>query len=379
MLSETQKSLLILFLLSVNHFMQRPLRDEMATVYGIDQINWLMTGALVGTLLLSFLFYRLERRSLFSKGIIWFLILIAGTQLLFFYNLEFVTKGWALSYFIFTSTTSLATLSLVWRKVLAVNQDDKKLVVPLYAAMNFGALAGPLFTLIISRYKFEMILLPASTTLLVVVAILLAGMNNKVPAEKSRSQIRYLTRLPLKRVALFILLYTTLSTCFYFFMISSVASTVQSKRIEFFTLIDLLINTVVFVLTFAIKHWLRRSITFVFVPILSLLLMLILGIYTTLITCVVALVLFRVSNLSLLRPARDLLLISSTLSLPYTTKHFFDTFIYRSGDALGSWGIYFMLSCSISQSQIAILLIPLVILWIITGHSISKKVKLIPA
>lgn len=158
-------------------------------------------------------------------------------------------------------------------------------------------------------------------------------------------------------------------------MISSVASTVQSKRIEFFTLIDLLINTVVFVLTFAIKHWLRRSITFVFVPILSLLLMLILGIYTTLITCVVALVLFRVSNLSLLRPARDLLLISSTLSLPYTTKHFFDTFIYRSGDALGSWGIYFMLSCSISQSQIAILLIPLVILWIITGHSISKKLN----
>jgi ATP/ADP translocase len=86
-----------------------------------------------------------------------------------------------------------------------------------------------------------------------------------------------------------------------------------------------------------------------------------------------------VSNLSLQRPARELLHLQSSIVTPYGTKNFIDTTIYRLGDVLAAWAIGMMLTAGFQLEQVALYLLPVTLLWLIIGYTISKNIKLTTA
>lgn len=367
-------ALYIPFAISANHFMQRPLRDSMAVYCGAEYLNWLMTATLLATLSLSLLLLHYEKKYNPGKAIPYLLIFTAMVQIVMHQKLESPTFGWALFYFSFTSTTSLTLLSLVWRKIAASHQTDQ--TIPLYAATNLGAIAGPIIILIVSKTIGTLSVLPLSSILLISVACTFLTSKSAMQTDL-QNEPAFGFKFPFKRVSFFILLYTLIATGFYFFMIKTVsAQLVAADRITLFTIIDLVINSLVVLLPLLMRKLIIKPVAFLLVPCLSLLLMMLLGFQITMLTTIVAIIIFKVSNLSVQRPARELLLLGSALALPYGTKNFLDTAVYRLGDTLGSWGIVLMLSSGIDLHQIALLLIPFIILWIITGHSISKNVKL---
>ncbi len=372
--TRTAYSLFVPFAISVNHFMQRPLRDSMAAFCGAEYLNWLMTATLLATLCLSLLLLHLEKKYNPGKAIPYLLLFTAVVQLVMYQKLESPTFGWALFYFSFTSTTSLTLLSLAWRKIAASHTPQQ--TIPLYMATNLGAIAGPIIILIVSKTIGTLMVLPLSSFLLVSIAFIFLNIKDEEQTEWQNETL-CMPRFPFKRISFFILLYTLTATGFYFFMIKTVSSQlVAADRITLFTIIDLVINSLVVLLPLLMRKLIVKPVAFLLVPCLSLLLMMFLGFQITMLTAIMAIVIFKVSNLSVQRPARELLLLGSTLALPYGTKNFLDTAVYRLGDTLGSWGIVLLLSSGTSLHQIALLLIPFIILWIITGHSISKNVKL---
>ncbi|MCB0488130.1 MAG: hypothetical protein KDC99_06630 [Cyclobacteriaceae bacterium] len=369
------RSLAVLLIISANHFMQRPLRDTLAVAVGAENLNWLMAGTLTGTVLLSFIIIGIERRVDIRKLVPYLLIVVGIGQLMLYYRLNDINFINALLYFSFNGATSLTILTLTWRRITTAQgfTDDKRLNA--YTATNLGAIAGPLLTLIITQLFGELTLLPFSTTLLILCAVYLISLDRR--CEEVARFSSSLPRLPVKRLIAFMVLYTFVATGFYYFTLKTVGTHLpQGDRNKLFTFLDLITNCSVLVLPHLLRRWSRQPIAFLIVPCISLLLLSSLGIRFTIVTAVVALVVFKVSNLSVQRPAREWLYLQSRFSTPYSTQNFLDAVIYRLGDVTAAWMITLMLNNDAGFTQVLSVFVMAASLWIITGYSISKNINL---
>ncbi|NJN44368.1 MAG: hypothetical protein HC806_06365 [Anaerolineae bacterium] len=191
------------------------------------------------------------------------------------------------------------------------------------------------------------------------------------------TEIQLVNNFPLKWFIIFILLYTFVATIFYFFLVESVSISIPSTtRVTIFSLLDIITNSAVLFLPYLLQRWYRKPIAFLIVPAISILLLSTLGIKFTLVTAALALMVFKMCNLTVQRPTRELLLLQASFARPYGTKNFLDTTIYRFGDVLAAWVISTMTSAGLELKQIAICMLPITIFWIIVGNTVSKKIKL---
>jgi len=370
-----QHGLAILLAISVNHFMQRPLRDSMAAFCGAENLNWLMSGTLLGTILLSAALVYIERKANMIKLIPYFLVAVALVQIVIYQKLQHPSFANALFYFAMNGATSLTMLSLVLKRVLTAFPDNGNEVFDGYTACSLGAIGGPLLTLGIGKVFDDLTILPLSSFLLLSIALSLISMNKETNPQAPIQPASPVPGFPLKRLILFVLMYTFIATAFYFFMIKTIATAMPSEdRMQFFSMVDLVTNSVVLVLPYLLQRWSRKPIAFLIVPCLAFILLSTLGIRLTMVTAALALIVFKVSNLSLQRPARELL--HASFVIPYGTKNFLDTTIYRLGDVLAAWAIGMMLSSGLQLEQIALYMLPVTLLWLVIGYTISKNIKL---
>jgi len=178
---------------------------------------------------------------------------------------------------------------------------------------------------------------------------------------------------PLKRMTLFTLLYTFIATGFYYFLIKTTSISMnQGDRLMVFSLIDIIINGLVVLIPVLFNYASLNALAFIILPFTSLLLYASLGILPSLMMAAIAIILFKLTHLTILKPVREMLFTSSLIT-PYSTKNFMDTTIYRLGDALGGWFITLLISLEISMHQMALYFLPATVLWIVTGYTISKK------
>ncbi|MGE0588397.1 MAG: hypothetical protein AB7O48_07455 [Cyclobacteriaceae bacterium] len=355
--------------------MQRPLRDTLAVAVGAENLNWLMAGTLVGTVLLSLLLISIERRVDIRKLVPCLLIVVAIGQLILYYRLNDINFTNALLYFSFNGATSLTILTLTWRRITTTQGFTNGKLLGAYTATNMGAIAGPLVTLAVTDIFNELYLLPLSTVLLILCAVYLIAFNSGSTNEVCSSP--YGPRLPLKRLIAFMLLYTFVATGFYYFTLKTVGTHLpQENRIQLFTFLDLITNCSVLILPHLFRKWSRHPSAFMIVPCISLLLLSTLGIRFTIVTAVVALVIFKVSNLTVQRPAREWLYLQSTFSSPYSTQNFLDSVIYRLGDVSAAWTITLMMAHGTGFTQLLSVFVMAASLWIITAYSISKNINL---
>lgn len=104
------------FVLLASYYILRPLRDTMATVFGVAQLQDLFTGTFVLTLLLAPIFAWCTARvklSRFLPGVFWILIV----NLLLFYGLFRIMPGsrWvAAAFYCWFSVINLFLISVFW-------------------------------------------------------------------------------------------------------------------------------------------------------------------------------------------------------------------------------------------------------------------------
>ncbi|MDR1396282.1 MAG: hypothetical protein LBJ14_00890 [Desulfarculales bacterium] len=87
---------------------------------------------------------------------------------------------------------------------------------------------------------------------------------------------------------------------------------------------------------------------------------------------VLAQVLRRGCNFALTKPAREILFTSVPPEDRYKAKNFIDTVVYRAGDQIGSWTYAGFMALGLSQTGIAVVAVPLSMVWLALSLWLSK-------
>ena len=83
----------------------------------------------------------------------------------------------------------------------------------------------------------------------------------------------------------------------------------------------------------------------------------------------------RAGNYTLVKPARETLFTLVDRNVRYKAKNFIDTFVYRSGDALGALGFKLLGVLGIGVAGTALITVPLSLVWAIVGFYLGRKQK----
>lgn len=376
------------FLLLAGYYILRPLRDEMGIAGGIDTLPWVFTGTFLAMLaavpLFGFVTARLPRRR--------FLPLVYGffiVNMLLFYG-AFQVEAWrevtARVFFIWVSVFNLFVVSVFWSFMvdLFTSAQGKRLFGLIAAGGTAGAIAGPLLTAWLVVPLGPVNLLPLSAALLAGALLCIrqlgrwASADSSPPARAGQeplggSMLAGLTAIArspyLLGVALFMLLFTMLSTFLYFEQAHIVARsfTGAAERTRFFALLDLGVNTLTVVTQILITSRLLMRLgvagTLALLPVLSAVGFALLALTPVLAALAGFQVVRRAGEYAITRPARELLYTVVDRETKYKAKNALDTVVYRGGDALAGWVFAGLKSLGLGLAAVAWIAVPVALAW----------------
>jgi AAA family ATP:ADP antiporter len=376
------------FLLLASYYILRPLRDEMGIAGGVGKLPWVFTGTFVAMLLAVPLFglitARLPRRR--------FLPLVYGFfvfNLALFYG-AFHVEGWhaatARAFFIWVSVFNLFVVSVFWSFMVDLfgSREGKRLFGLIAAGGTAGAITGPALTAGLAAPLGPVNLLPVSALLLAAAVVCIGRLNrwsDRQPAAATRhaaeplggSMLAGLTRIVrspyLIGIAVFMLLFTTLSTFLYFEQAHVVARSFADSagRTRYFALLDLGVNLLTVFTQVVITSRLLARIgvagSLALVPLLSGLGFTLLALTPTLAVLAGFQVLRRAGDYALTRPARELLFTVVDRETKYKAKNVLDTVVYRAGDAVAGWLFVGLTGFGLGLVAIAWVAVPVALAW----------------
>jgi len=145
-------SWLYIFSLLSSYYIMRPIRDQMGVAGGVNNLQWLFTGTLVGMLLLnlpfSWLVKTFPRKTFIAISYRFF----AANILLFALALYAATPEQTIwvgrIFFIWTSVFNLFAVSIFWQMIVDVfnSEQGKRLFGFIAAGATLGAISGSVFT-----------------------------------------------------------------------------------------------------------------------------------------------------------------------------------------------------------------------------------------
>jgi AAA family ATP:ADP antiporter len=382
------------FCLLCSYYILRPLRDEMGIIGGVENLQWLFTATFVVMLAIVPLFGRVSARYPRRKllpGIYLFFIL----NLLLFYLLFSLQEdqSWsARGFFIWLSVFNLFVVSVFWSFMadLFSNAQGKRLFGMIAAGGSLGAVTGPALTAGLSTLLGTTNLLLVSALFLCLALLCIArllhyghahsGMGGEAALGgdilggiKNTVGSRYLLG-----IALFIWLYTTLSTFLYFEQahIVKAAFADSAERTSLFAGIDLLVNLLTIliqtVVTGQVMRRLGVAVALAAIPALLALGFMILALAPVLPVLIATQIVRRAGNYALTKPAREVLFTVVDRESKYKAKNFIDTVVYRGGDAIAGWLFAGLKTLGLGLAGIAWLAVPLALIWMLTGIHLGK-------
>ncbi len=407
-LIETQERFLVgwsfvyFFCLLSGYFILRPIRDEMAMANGASNLQWLFTCTFLAMLIMVPIFGYLTLRFRLKKVLIGSYIFFIGNILIFYALFLFNDEPelLAIVYFIWLSVFNLFAVSLFWSFMADIfsSVTAKKVFGIITLGGSLGALTGPLLvSTMSSAMPIENLLLMAAFFLLgALVAIykILGAESNESPIKKeslgklrlNREVFGGITKIILSRyllgIVLFMLLYTSISTFLYFEQAHILERTIPetTERMVYFSRIDLATNGLAifgqFFLSNRIIKRLGLARTLAMVPFLIAVGLLTLSANQTLTIIALVLVIHRAGNYTFLRPGREILYTVTSREEKYRAKNFIDTVVYRGGDALTGWLFATLVSLGLGLSVMAMIAIPIALVWSLTGFSLGKEHRL---
>lgn len=408
------------FLVLTAYYILRPIRDEMGLSGGVENLAWLFTGTIIGTLLLhpfyTALVSRLPRRRFIAFAYRFFIANLVGFFLLFSFSDPKQSVWVGRFFFIWLSVFNLFVVSVFWSFMTDIYRpaQSKRLFGVVAVGGTLGALLGSTITtsLVGGLGPVNLILVSALFLELAVWVSRALDRHEQKLAEEARAEagelasgkiheappdlkahgaeiigggvtegIRHVLTSPyLLGIAALVLMYTIASTFLYFQRIDVVARVFAGDaqgRIQLFGAMDLATNALTLAtqifLTGRLLRWFGVGFGLAFLPAVSLIGFGILGAAPLLAVIVVFEVLRRAGNFALARPAREVLYTVLSRTDKYKAKNFNDTFVYRAGDQLGSWSYTAFGWLGLSLSGLALTMVPLSAVWLLLALWLGRQ------
>jgi ATP:ADP antiporter, AAA family len=393
-------SWLYIFAVLSSYYIMRPIRDQMGVAGGVNNLQWLFTGTLVGMLCLnvpySYLVKMLPRTRFIPISYRFF----AANILIFAALLYVADSGQAVwigrVFFIWVSIFNLFVVSVFWSLIVDIfsSEQGKRLFGFIAAGATIGAIAGAALTASLARAVPVTFLLLGSVILLEVAVFAvrrlshLAARLSAAPAAVADRAIggnvlagitHPFKSVYLLNVSIFILLFAITATLLYFQQagIVSQSFTDRGEQTAFFATIDLLVNGLTLVvqlfLTGRILRYFGVALALAFLPTLTLLGFATLAFVPALTALVVFQVLRRSGDYAIARPTREVLYTAVPREDRYKAKNFIDTVVYRTGDQIGAWSYALLAALGLGGTEVAAVAIALSVAWLINGLWLGKK------
>jgi AAA family ATP:ADP antiporter len=390
-------SWLYFFCILSAYYVIRPIRDDMGIAGGVDNLPWLFTGSLAGMLVANPIFAtlvsRMPRRTFITAWNRFF----AVNLVLFFVALKFAAdtqQVWlGRAFFIWTSVFNMFVVSVFWSVMTDVfsNRQAKRLFGFIGAGGTLGSIAGAtLTTMLVGEIGTANLLLASAVLLEIGIfavrrLLRLAGTRQTVTGTEALAGERVIggnvwggfSRVVRSgyflQIALNMLFFTVLTTFLYFQQAAIVDSafTDRAMRTAFFARIDLTVNVITLFTQAFLTGRLVKTIglapSLAFLPVLSVVGFIALGITPTIVVLMAFQVLRRAGNFSIARPAREVLFTVVSREDRYKAKSFIDTFVYRAGDQVGAWSFALLGAIGIGIGGVSIVAVVLALLSIVNA------------
>jgi AAA family ATP:ADP antiporter len=391
------------FVILGSYYVIRPIRDDIAAAGGTENLSWMFTGTMVVTLLANTAFSatvaQMPRRKFLPIG---YRFLIANL-LIFYFLMRATSNIWVgRAFFVWVSVFNLFIVTLFWAFMtdLFDSEQAKRLFAFIAVGGQLGAIAGPLFTASMVKHigPANLLLVAAAGLEIAPWCVKFFPTPNPNPVPRDREQededeneeeeeeeereaekpvggsiltaFTHVARSPyMLGICLFMVLYAITSTFVYFQQADITRAHFHDRaaRTAFFAQLDLSVNTLTIfgqlLITGRLLKWFGVGVTLAFLPLLSLLGFLGMGLWPTIALLAIFQVLRRAGNFAITRPAREVLFTVLSREDKYKAKSFIDTFVYRTGDQVGAWSYTLLTWLGMGLTGVSFVAAPLAAIW----------------
>ena len=394
-------SWLYIFSVLFSYYILRPIRDEMGVAGGVENLQWLFTGTLLGMIAVNPPFAALVAR-LPRARFIAFTYRFFMANLFLFAALLYLASAeqniWVgRVFFIWTSVFNLFVVSVFWALMVDVfdAEQGKRLFGFIAAGATLGGIVGSSLTVTLAKQVPATYLLIGSAVLLEIAVFcvrrlsLLSDALHRTPTT-GRDEIpiggsvfsgftHAFNSTYLINVSIFILLFAVTSTFLYFQQaeIARQSFADRGARTAFFARVDLSVNVLTLgaqlFLTGRILRLVGVGVTLAALPLLSIFGFSFLALTPTIAVLVAYQVIRRATNFAFARPTREILFTVVAREDKYKAKSFIDTVIYRWGDQVGAWSYAVLGFFGLGMTGISIVAVPISIVWLVNGLWLGRK------
>ena len=393
-------SWLYIFSLLSSYYIMRPIRDQMGVAGGVNNLQWLFTGTLVGMLLLnlpfSWLVKTFPRKTFIAISYRFF----GANILLFALALYAATPEQTIwvgrIFFIWTSVFNLFVVSIFWQMIVDVfnSEQGKRLFGFIAAGATLGAISGSAFTVSTVEHMASGYLMVGAALMLEVAVFCVRRLSGLSAALSERPQLEQeqpiggtllggfrdaLSSSYLLNVSLFLLLYAVTSTFLYFQQAAVVSHSFQSRAAQtaFFASVDLGVN----ILTLGVQLFLTGRIlkrfgvgtTLSLLPVFSVVGFGVVALLPVLSSVVGFQLIRRAGNFAIARPTREVLFTVLPREDRYKAKSFIDTAVYRLGDQIGAWSFALLTALGLGLTQVSIVAAALSGSWLANSWWLGRR------
>ncbi len=396
-------SFLLVFILMAGYYILRPVRDAMASDWSDVEVSFLWTFTFFFSAIAVSLYSSLISKVRYKQLVPYVYAFFSLSFVLFYLGTQLTTDTVLLdkSFYVWISVFSLFHISVFWSLMSDIYSRPQatRLFGFIGAGASVGAIVGPSIpALLASNIGTNNLLLIASVLLLFTIPLSVwlqklklsdLEIDNRDSGSNQPDLIGgnpfsgfndFLKSPYLIMIAVFILLYTSISSFVYFELKNLLADYDRETRTQIWSSMDLVVNTLtVLVAIFATGRIAQRfglSFTLASVPVLIAVGLLLLA-FAPIVGVVIAVqVIRRAGNYAITRPAREMLFTVVNRQVRFKTKPFIDIVIYRGGDMLNAWA-FTVLTQGLGLSLAAVAGVGAIIamLWAVCGIYLGRKFK----
>ena len=354
----------------------RVLKDEMAIEAGLDNLQTLVSTTFIFILGASLVLARLK------KALLVYLALIVIAIFTISIYSQTVSHLQAAFIFIMVNILSLLLMSQFWKVLHNIFEFGKasKYYGMIISVGGAAAILGPgLLIVLVNTGKIYFLKPILFILLLLSVLALFLARSYSFRFPQKGDNIPHTNHGNTKLVlGGFVFLYSIIATFLYYQQLDIVNThllTPEARKV-FFSIRDMAIG----ILTLVIQWFIFRQFSYKnlwhhigHMPVITIVLVIALGIFPTIAFVFMVIVLFRTGNFTITKPVRELYYkVDPALS---NYRSFIDTAVYRGGDLIGIWLFFVLKESGLNHFELAICIIPLVIIWYLLSHKISTTLK----
>jgi ATP:ADP antiporter, AAA family len=398
---------LYIFSVLSSYYIMRPIRDQAGVAGGVNNLQWLFTGTLIGMLVLNIPFSYLVKKLPRSRFIPITYRFFAANVVVFaalLYWSDAAQNIWVgRIFFIWVSVFNLFVVSVFWQMNVDLfsPEQGKRLFALIAAGATVGAIVGSSLTASLARYMSPIFLLLGAAILLEV-AVFSVGRLSRLSPTLHRQPVAGGEEAPiggsvfagithafrsryLANVSFFLLLFAVTSTFLYFQQAGIVSRSFADRGAQtaFFASVDLVVNVLTLVIQLflggRIVLLLGVALTLGVLPALTIIGFGALALFPTIAAVAVFQVLRRAADYAIARPTREVLFTVVPREDRYKAKSFIDTAVYRTGDQVGAWSVALLRWVGLGTAGVALVAIPIAALWLVDALWLGRRQELLAA